>query len=146
MTVDFKSVDAKTILNIRHRVLRQGKPIDSCHFNGDNAATTYHIAAFTQDKIIACVSLINNTNKDLQDQQTYQLRGMAVLENYQGQKIGQDLLTQAEKQLVSINIKTVWCNVRIKAIPFYKKNHYFQIGEIFNIPEVGPHVLMYKNI
>ncbi|RRO12504.1 GNAT family N-acetyltransferase [Flavobacteriaceae bacterium 14752] len=146
MKLDFKFVDAKSILKIRHQVLRKGRPLSTCHFNGDNLSDTFHFAAYINDEVVGCVSLMLKSNSKIQDKQSYQLRGMAVLEKYQGQKIGQQLLHHAEKHLISKNIKLVWCNVRIKAIPFYRKNQYQQLGDDFNIPEVGPHVLMFKSL
>lgn len=146
MKLEFKLVDVKSILNIRHQVLRQGQPLSSCHFKGDNLSSTFHYAAYKQDEIVGCISIMQNAHDDIKDNNAYQLRGMAVLEQYQGQKIGQQLLFHAEQHLVSKNIKLVWCNVRIKAIPFYSKNQYHQIGDEFNIPEVGPHVLMFKSL
>ncbi len=146
MKVDLKLVDAKSILKIRHQVLRKGQPISSCHFIDDDSFSTFHIAAYKQDEIIGCVSLMQKAHDKIKDDEAYQLRGMAVLEEYQRQKIGQQLLHHAESKLILNYIKLVWCNVRIKAIPFYKKNKYQQLGDRFDIPKVGPHVLMCKSL
>lgn len=146
MDVEIKPVDVQSILSIRHQVLRQGKPISSCHFDGDNLKTTYHIAAYIQNEIVGCVSLMSKTHSKIQFSKTYQLRGMAVLENHQGKKIGRQLLLASEACLKPKNISAIWCNVRIKAVTFYKKYGYIEIGKPFEIPEVGEHILMFKSM
>ena len=82
----------------------------------------------------------------IDDKNAYQLRGMAILPNFQGQKIGEMLLQKAEQYLKSIKVKTVWCNVRLKAIGFYGKNDFQIISDEFQIPDVGSHVLMFKEL
>ncbi|MBS3738833.1 GNAT family N-acetyltransferase [Mesohalobacter halotolerans] len=144
MKLVYKLVDAKSVLNIRHQVLRKGRPLSTCHFLNDKSSSTYHIAAIYRGEAIGCVSLMQKTHDKIKDSKAYQLRGMAVLNKYQGKKIGKNLLEHAEEHLSSKQVKTIWCNVRIKAISFYKNNQYQQLGDEFNIPEVGPHVLMFK--
>lgn len=69
---------------------------------------------------------------------------MAVLTEFQDQKIGELLLLKAEQLIAKLDIDTIWCNVRTSAIGIYEKNQYLQIGNVFKIPDVGSHVLMYK--
>lgn len=144
MSLKIKQVDVKLITPIRHRVLREGKPISTCYFDGDNLPETYHFAAFSKHQTIGCLSLMPKSHDKISGSNLYQLRGMAVLENYRGKNIGRDLLKQAEQHLISKNITNIWCNVRVKAIPFYSKNFYIKLGNTFNIEGVGLHVLMYK--
>ena len=40
----------------------------------------------------------------------------------------------------------VWCNARINAVAFYKKEGFKIIGDEFEIPDIGPHFLMAKNL
>lgn len=136
--------DVENIIGIRHRVLRIGKPISSCHFDADKDSTSFHFAACHQNNVIGCVSLMKKSHQHFEDSEVYQLRGMAVLPEFQSQHVGQLLLQNAEAFLKLKHINLIWCNVRIKAMRFYEKNHYQHIGNEFDIPEVGPHVLMYK--
>lgn len=142
--MDFKVVSADDILKLRHKVLRENKPLSTAHFEGDNLDTTFHFAALTQNKIVGCVSLIPVSHEDFDELNPYQLRGMAVDPQFQGQHIGNRLLDFTSKQLLLRKINFVWCNVRTSAIEFYAKNNFIQNGEIFEISNVGPHILMFK--
>jgi ribosomal protein S18 acetylase RimI-like enzyme len=132
------------LIGLRHEVLRQGKPISSCHFEGDNDLDTFHVGAFDDNKMIGCVSLMKKKHPKFHQNDIYQLRGMAVLKAYRHKKIGNRLLDFALQHLLKKNADLVWCNVRTSAVGFYQKNHFLINGDEFDIPDVGPHVLMYK--
>lgn len=146
MKPEFKPTNIKNIIYVRHHVLRKGRPIETCSFQDDNISTTLHYGAFLGHKIIGCLSLMKKEHALLEDNNSYQLRGMAVLPAYRDQKIGKTLLYRAEQKIKEFDVKTIWCNVRVLAIEFYKKNQYIKIGHAFDIPNIGSHVLMYKNL
>lgn len=141
-----KQASVEEILNLRHRVLRSGRPFSTAYFTGDELDTTFHFATVYNSKTIGCLSLMHNAHPKFDDKNAYQLRGMAVDKNFRGQNIGQQLLKFAEHQLKLEAINFIWCNVRTSAKTFYTKQDYQQIGDIFEIPEVGPHVLMFKKL
>lgn len=76
----------------------------------------------------------------------YQLRGMAVLNAFQGKGLGHILLEYGENLLKEKHIPIIWCNARQVAINFYKKNNYQIIGEAFYLKDIGLHYTMYKNL
>ena len=47
-----KIVDVDSILELRHKVLRHGKPFESCFYEEDRIASTIHLAAFNKDTIV----------------------------------------------------------------------------------------------
>ena len=85
-------------------------PLEDFAFEGDNLATTFHIGALQENELEAVAIFVLNKDLDiLQLQQVdgatcYQLRGMAVLEELQGQQIGKMLLFQGEQILREKNI------------------------------------------
>ncbi len=87
---------------------------------------------------------MKNTSDLLKHKAQYQLRGMAVLEDYQGLGLGRDILSHGERLLKSQGVELVWCNARKIAVNFYKRQGYKIIGEPFNIPEIGMHFIMHK--
>lgn len=150
-----KQVNVEHILNLRHQVLRPGRPLSTAKFAGDFLENTMHFAAFqslaneqrlSDETIVGCVSFIPKYNSNFVQKSATQLRGMAITAEYRGLGIGQQLLRYAENQIKLEAFQLIWCNVRIASITFYLKNGYFQKGNQFNIPNVGLHVLMYKTL
>lgn len=141
-----KQVHVEEILKLRHRVLRSGRPFSTAYFTGDELDTTFHFASVYNSKTIGCLSFMHNNHPKFDDKKAYQLRGMAVDKDFRGKNIGQELLKFAERQLKLEAINFIWCNVRTSAKTFYTKQAYQQKGDIFEIPYVGPHVLMFKKL
>lgn len=155
MKPEFESVSINEILALRHRVLRSGKPLSTAHFKGDTLENTFHYAAFFKidnenlsdvKKIVGCVSFMANVHNDFDEKRAFQLRGMAVDDEYRQQHIGRQLLMYAEKQIRLKSARFIWCNVRASAIGFYTSQNYLKTGETFEIQGVGSHILMYKYI
>ena len=52
-----KKITTFETYTIRQEVLRKGKPIETCYFNGDNDSSTTHFGLFENEKIIGVVSV-----------------------------------------------------------------------------------------
>ena len=141
-----KQILASETVNIRHQVLRVGKLLESCLFDNDDLNTTVHFGIFKSNVLHGVVSIFAQQNPIFESSSQFQMRGMAILPDIQGQGFGQLLLKFAENHQKSLKKSFIWFNARITAMMFYKKMGYLLHGEPFDIPNVGLHVLMYKNI
>jgi len=143
--LSIKTTEASAILKVRLDILRKGMTLDDCHFSGDNDPESIHFAALDNDRIIGCCTLTVNPQSEIKNSY-YQLRGMAVLEDYQGSGIGRKLLYGAEYKLIELGRKVLWFNARTSAVGFYQKYGYQVLGNEFEIEGVGPHYKMFKEI
>lgn len=75
-----------------------------------------------------------------------QIRGMAVLENFQGKGFGKQLIAHAENLVHSRNICTMWMNARLIAVPFYEGCGYQKQGDAFELSYGGTHFKMIKRL
>ncbi len=131
---------------IRHAVLRQGKPIEACFIDQDNLESTFHFGLYFKNKLVAVCTFVSDHSTLFNDSKQYRLRAMGVLDNYQGMHFGKQLLNFGVDFLKTKQVDRLWFNARIVALNFYKNNGFETIGEIFDIPEVGPHYVMHKSL
>ena len=133
---------------VRHPVLRAGKNIETCLFDNDELKTTIHFGYFMEDNLVGVASLYYKNCALLLDDKKifgqYQIRGMAVLENYQKIGIGKLLIDECEKYVKENYGNLIWFNARVAAVAFYEKVHYQKFGEEFFIENIGKHVIMIK--
>lgn len=141
-----KHISATEAYTVRHPVLRNGKPIDSCIFDGDNISSTFHLGVFIDNNLVGVCSFFKCNHQLLTEEFQYQLRGMAVLNTYQNKGLGNVILNYGETLLKEKNMNVIWCNAREKALNFYKKMGYKIIGEPFNIKDIGLHYVMWKKL
>ena len=139
-----KEIPALETFSVRHPVLRPGKNIETCHFDGDNLESTRHFGLFIDDEWAGVASLFKSNSDLFQEKEQFQLRGMAVLEKFQKKGIGESLVKYAEENAKSRSGKLIWFNAREVAVRFYEKMGYQIIGEPFDIGDIGKHFVMYK--
>ena len=139
-----KEIQSSETYLVRQKELRKGKPLETCHFEGDDEKTTKHFGIELNEKIIGIVSVYQVNSQLFFDENQFQIRGMAVLEAHQQKGYGALLIERAEKYCFEKNASVIWFNAREKAVPFYEKNGYQTKGNSFEIPEVGTHFIMFK--
>ncbi|MFY7810379.1 MAG: GNAT family N-acetyltransferase [Flavobacterium sp.] len=142
----FVILKAQDTYKVRQQELRIGKPIETCVFIGDDLPTTYHFGYKIETEIIGVVSAFKQDNKLFDYENQYQIRGMAVLNQYQGTGIGKKLFIEMEQFLITLGINLIWFNARKIALPFYQNISCELIGDSFEIEDVGTHYLMFKKI
>lgn len=139
-----KQIPSKATFTVRLPVLRPGKPVGSCIFDGDDLPTTVHFGIFEDENIAGVISVFKADIDLLTQQKQFQIRGMAVLDSHQKRGLGDRLVKAAEEYIVSQNGDAIWFNAREIAVGFYRKMGYEIIGTPFTIGDIGIHHLMYR--
>lgn len=141
-----RKISADETYPVRQEVLRPGRPLKECFFEGDLEEDTFHLGYFEGTQLVAVATYVARKNELFDSPYQYQLRGMAVLKSYQGKKLGEKLLLEGEKLLKKKNPAILlWFNARETAVEFYRKYGYRTTGPAFMIPNVCMHIVMYKN-
>ncbi len=137
--IRIQRTSVEQILPLRHRILRAGLPFEAARLEGDTAPSTIHLAALAGERVVGCVSLMP---REYKGQPAWQVRGMAIDEQWQRRGIGRELLSQARSHLPSGQPIRMWCNARVSAVPFYQRQGWWIDSEPFEVPTAGPHVKM----
>lgn len=139
-------ISANDTYPIRQKMLRQGFPIEASIFSGDEDEQTFHLGAFVDGKLVSVASFFFETNPLIHEEFQYRLRGMATVEEHQRQGLSSELITMAFSIVKQNFCNILWCNAREKATGFYQTVGFEKIGDEFEIPEIGPHFLMFKKL
>ncbi|PWB24863.1 hypothetical protein [Flavobacterium sp. HTF] len=75
-----KQIPSKQTYIVRQPVLRKGKPIESCIFEGDDLKDTYHFGLYEADELIGIISLFTKINSIFAEKSKATIRGMTILE------------------------------------------------------------------
>jgi predicted GNAT family N-acyltransferase len=145
MKVIVRSVKCADILQLRHDILRPGRPLITALFDADTWETTRHFGAYStlgHQRLVGCVSF---HKVPFYSEPAFQLRGMAVQAKVQGKGVGQALLARTIDSLAeSFSVHLFWCNARESAVGFYTKQGWVVVSEQWEIPDVGLHCRMTK--
>jgi len=141
-----KQITSHDTFIVRQPVLRPGRGIETCVFDGDDLPTTIHFGIFDEEELVGVISVFEAAHPEFKESRQFQIRGMAVLESQQKKGLGDRLVQHAEDYINQKQGERIWFNAREIAVGFYQKTGYTLIGAAFNIPDVGPHYVMHKKL
>ena len=144
--MDIKVVAAKDIRPLRNLVLRPNLPIETTYYDLDNDIETFHLASIMDNTIISIGTFYPENDIELQTKNGYRLRGMATHPKFRRKSAATKLMKESFVLLKEKKCDVLWCNARLVAVEFYKSLGFKIIGEIFDIPSIGPHYKMYRSI
>ena len=141
-----KFIEVDVLLPLRNEVLREGRlTLNECRFPSDTIEGAFHLGYYIGDEL-ACVASFHPQNYGEYAGKAYQLRGMATTEKYRGKGYGNQLVNFAIVYLRGQKVNYVWCNARKAAVRFYKGLGFEIISPKFEVPNIGPHYVMYVKI
>lgn len=144
------------IQQLRNEVLWPHKTFEQCVLETDHLPSTFHFGAQVDGITVACVTLQReSTDKLKQDssndvlqialqEKQYRLRAMAVREGYRGQGFGDAIVEAGLNHLRELGVDVVWCDARVAALNFYRRLHFNELEEEYEIPIIGLHRFMWK--
>lgn len=141
-TPEIRRVTLEQILPLRSEVLRGGGPLERALLPGDTEGLGVHWGAWLDGRLVACVSLYEVSTEG--GVSSTQLRGMATVAELRSQGLGGALLHAAISawEEDADAARPLWCNARIRAVPFYERHGFVGEGEPFVFPGVGEHLRM----
>jgi len=141
-----KFIPVEAVLSIRNEVLRDNRlTLDECRWPSDELEGAFHLGYYVNDEL-ACIASFHPQSYGEFAGTGYQLRGMATIEKYRGQGLGNQLLNFGIVYLRGQKANYVWCNARKRALPFYLNMGFEIISAEFEVPVIGPHYVLYVKI
>ncbi len=146
MIVDLRAIDLRTVRELRHRLLRPHQQPWEIEFDGDEDADTLHVGAFRDDALVGIASVMREPLPGDDDPRAWRLRGMATLPEVRGQGYGGALLERCLGHAVDRGGDLPWCTARVPAAGFYRRYAFESVGDVFEVPSIGPHILMTRRL
>lgn len=136
-------------LALRAQQLRPTLTPEECIFDYDSDPAAFHVGVWADDKVVSIGSFYPcDCDKPLPiaSPVMYRLRAMATDQDYKKRGCGSLVIKYAIEELHNRKADVLWCNARLKAFEFYKKNEFQIHGETFDISPIGLHYLMYREL
>lgn len=140
-------VEPSDTIPIRQTMLRSDFDYEGCIFPGDNSDMTFHLGGFVDGNLVSVASFYYEKNPRFPDHHhQYRLRGMATLHKHQREGLSIALMKTALSIISRNRCTLLWCNARSEAVGFYQKIEFLRVGEEFDVPKIGRHCLMVREI
>lgn len=145
MTVTVRLCTAAETRALRQAVLRPHLTVEQvAAIDTDDAP---RVGVFdASGRCLACAGIRREPPEGSDDPHAWRLRGMASDPAVRGAGYGSMALRAAEEHARAHGATTLWCNARLPARGFYERHGWEAYGEVFEIPGIGPHVRMRRNL
>lgn len=142
-----KLISSKQTYPLRLSVLwPHKKSLNECGLDVDDMKGTFHVGAFKNEEIVSIGTFLVQRNKKFKEEKQYRLRAMATSPMVRGENFGKKVIDFAKVELKNRGIELLWCDAREIALGFYEKMGFTIVGDFYDIPQIGPHKLMYYKI
>ena len=139
-----RRITAEEVRPLRHSVLRPGQAFEETVYPGDDAGL--HLGAFDDgDRLVGIASLYEEDRVGGRAG-GWRLRGMATDANVRGGGYGAALLAGCVELVVEAGGTELWCNARMAAVGFYRRAGFEVVSDEFDVPGIGPHVVMTRPV
>jgi GNAT superfamily N-acetyltransferase len=145
-------VPAWTTWPLRQEVLRPGRAVRDCIYPGEDAPTAAHGAVLQRSLppggdlgvLAVGVVLFEPPPWDPGCEDGWRLRGMATRADARRRGFGRQILDLLIGHVADRGGGLLWCNARTPALHLYERADFLPRGDVFELPEIGPHLLMWR--
>ncbi len=141
-TFQIRRIDAADTRSLRHAILRPNQPFEATLYPLDEEPASGHWGAFLGDRLVGVASVFNEARPGDTNPYAWRLRGMATREQDRGQGIGSALMHACLDYIRAHGGTVLWFNAGATATGFYSRFSFTIKGDVFDLPEIGPHVVM----
>jgi ribosomal protein S18 acetylase RimI-like enzyme len=147
-------VPAWTTWPLRQEVLRPGRAVRDCVYPGEDDRRVAHAAALRRDMasggdiVVLAVGVVMPEAPpwDAGRPRSWRVRGMATSPEMRGRGLGGLVLDLLVGHVTAHGGDLVWCNARTPALSLYERAGFGPRGEVFELPEIGPHLVMWRTV
>ena len=141
-------IPVERTLALRQAVLRPYLGEERFALDDDRLPTTIAFGAVTPDDRVIAVARLTPESPPFEadDRAAWRLRGMATSPDARNLGVGADLFQAMISHLVASGGGILWCNARLAARRFYERGGMEAWGEQWDAPDIGPHVVMWREV
>ena len=141
-----RAVSVEVVRPLRQEILRPGRSDEELIFPGDDSPETLHTAVIISDRVVGVASVMRDPHPRDPQPGDWRVRGMATSPELRKRGVGGALLAACEAHARSRRATRLWCNARVNARAFYERGGLIVEGPAFEMPTIGPHHLMSKDL
>lgn len=147
MNFQVRCISSSETRSLRHRVLWPHLPSpDVCVIDIDERSDAFHVGVFHEQRLISIGSFFAMTSTRLEIYPQYRLRAMATDPDYRRMHAGNRLIEFGLDRLRKEGVRVLWCDARLIAVSFYESLGFSKQPDVYEVPLIGPHHFMWKEL
>lgn len=141
--IEVRKISAEASYPLRHKVLWPHLEAHECGIDSDLFPEAFQLGSFYKGQLISIGTFFPQEHEKFTVEKAFRLRAMATDPDYRGLQAGKKLMEFAFDCLNESGADLLWCDARLIATGFYDKLGMKTKGDVYDVPKIGPHKLMY---
>lgn len=147
---EIEAVDVEVVRPLRRKLLRPDQAAEAVEYASDVKESARHFAAKDAEGRVIGVGSLHFEDRvaglEPFGAPGMRIRGMAVEDDWRGKGVGAGLLERMLDVARAAGIQEAWANARAQNLGFYERSGFRPMSSEFEIPGIGPHVVMTRPI
>ncbi|MCB2223755.1 MAG: GNAT family N-acetyltransferase [Actinobacteria bacterium] len=143
---ELRAITPGETYELRRALLRPHQRVHEMTWAGDDAPDTLHIGGFREDRLVGIGTAHRQPMPGLSEPQAWRIRGVAVDHGHRGYGLGEMLLRRLLEHAAASGGRLVWANATAASYGFFEHYGFARRGDPFELPEVGPHYVVYAGL
>lgn len=139
-------ISAHETHDLRHRYLRPEEPMSAVDYAEDGNPGAIHFGYTLDGRLVGVASLYHEPSPVEGGTSDWRLRGMVVEQDQRGGGIGRALIDRCIEHIAPRGGRRIWCNARMTVSRYYEQVGFAGVGDVFELPRIGPHRLMVREL
>jgi GNAT superfamily N-acetyltransferase len=135
LAMNVRPVTMEETRPLRQSVLRPHQTLEELAAHESDEA--YAVGVFAGDELIAVGFIVEEGEPG-----EWRIRGMATAPEARGRGAGSAIIAALVRHAREHGATRVWCNARVPAISLYARAGFAVESDVFEPPDIGPHVRM----
>jgi len=144
--MEVRVTSAAATHSMRLAILRPHQSLEEMDWPGDDHPEAIHLVAYDVDEPVGMVTFFPLARTGSAAHKSYRLRGMGVVEHHRSAGVGTILLERGVSLVSEHAGDEIWCHARQGAVPFYQGHGFTTVGGFWEVPVIGPHVVMVRSL
>jgi GNAT superfamily N-acetyltransferase len=144
--LEVRPITAEASVALRQRVLRPHQRPEELILRHDAHPLALHVGVFEAEALLGVGRTGPEPHPRHPRDGDWRIRGMAVEPEAREAGVGALVLRALIDHARESGGRRAWCNARTGAAGFYARADFRREGEEFEVPDVGPHVLMSRSL
>ncbi|MEM1023721.1 MAG: GNAT family N-acetyltransferase [Myxococcota bacterium] len=141
----FESTSVDATRPLRAAVLRPGRKLSEVGLPKDEDPRALHVVARDEGGLVVATGSVHPEDRSDGPRPGFRVRGMASDPAHRGRGLGKEVLKRLVDHAWSEGAQEVWCNARTGALSLYERAGFRAVSGVFEIEDIGPHVIMVRS-
>jgi GNAT superfamily N-acetyltransferase len=143
---EVRVITARDTYELRRALLRPHQRVNEMTWPGDEHLDTLHIGGFRGEQLVGIATIHRQPMPGSPEPDAWRIRGVAVDHGHRGYGLGAMLLHRLLDHATTAGGRIAWANATATSFGFFEHHGFHRRGDPFELPEIGPHYVVYTEL